>query len=183
MRSLVILALVVPISLTASARREDARPPAAGERPQVVVVEAPARRTTAPASLRARPHLPGPLPAEVVGVVDGDTVEVRVTVWLGQEVTTRLRLRGIDAPELASDCAEERHLARAARDRLSELIDGEVLRVADIGLDKYGGRVVGRLLFASGEDVGAILAQEGFALTYDGGRREGWCGPRVTAGR
>lgn len=133
--------------------------------------------------MRGRPHLAGPFPAEVTDVVDGDTVEVRVTIWLGQEITTRLRLRGIDAPELGTDCAEEYRLARAARERLMELIEGEPMRVADVGLDKYGGRVVGRLIFAGGEDVGAILAQEGYARLYEGGRRESWCEPVLSARR
>jgi endonuclease YncB( thermonuclease family) len=39
-------------------------------------------------------------PAEVVRVIDGDTFEARVRIWPGMDVTTRVRLRGIDAPEL-----------------------------------------------------------------------------------
>jgi endonuclease YncB( thermonuclease family) len=38
--------------------------------------------------------------AEVVHVIDGDTFAARVTIWPGVEVKTRVRLRGIDAPEL-----------------------------------------------------------------------------------
>ena len=41
-----------------------------------------------------RMRLPGPFPAEVLGVIDGDTFEARVTIWLGHEVTTRVRLLG-----------------------------------------------------------------------------------------
>lgn len=41
-------------------------------------------------------------PAEVVQVIDGDTFEARVHLWPGLNVTTRVRLRGIDAPELES---------------------------------------------------------------------------------
>ena len=98
-------------------------------------------------------------------------------------ITTRLRLRGIDAPEIGSDCGEGRTLAQASRARRAELIDGEAGRIADVGQDKYGGRVVGRLIFATGEDVGAVLASEGLVLAYDGGRREGWCGPKISARR
>ena len=186
MRQILALALLVVLPLAASSRmavgpvvpgpavRQASTPP------PIVTAE---RHGTGRAQTRGRHHLPGPFPAEITDVVDGDTVEVRVTVWLGQEITTRLRLRGIDAPELASACPDEYRLAREARERLAELVAGEPIRVADVGLDKYGGRVVGRLLFASGEDVGQILAQEGYARLYDGGRRDSWCEPVLSARR
>jgi endonuclease YncB( thermonuclease family) len=46
-------------------------------------------------------------PARVVRVIDGDTFEARVRVRPGLEVTTRVRLRRIDAPELHARCASE----------------------------------------------------------------------------
>jgi hypothetical protein len=49
----------------------------------------------------SRPDLPGPIPAELVRVIDGDTIEVRARIWLDLDLTTRVRLAGIDAPELA----------------------------------------------------------------------------------
>src|ERR1700680_2374477 len=42
--------------------------------------------------------------AEVVHVIDGDTFEARVAVWPGIEIKTKVRLRGIDAPELHARC-------------------------------------------------------------------------------
>jgi hypothetical protein len=38
--------------------------------------------------------------ADVLRVIDGDTFEARVRIWSGFEITTRVRLRAIDAPEL-----------------------------------------------------------------------------------
>src|SRR5690348_9640474 len=57
-------------------------------------------------------------PAEVLRVIDGDTFEARINLWPGLEVTTRVRLRGIDAPELRAHCDDERIKAEAARDAL-----------------------------------------------------------------
>jgi endonuclease YncB( thermonuclease family) len=37
-------------------------------------------------------------PAEVLRVLDGDTFEARVRLWPGLDVTTKVRLRGVDAP-------------------------------------------------------------------------------------
>ena len=56
--------------------------------------------------------------AEVLRVNDGDTFEARVHVWPGMQVTTKVRLRGIDAAEFSARCAEEYRLATAARDAL-----------------------------------------------------------------
>ena len=38
-------------------------------------------------------------PVDVVRTIDGDTFEARVHLWPGLDMTTRVRLRGIDAPE------------------------------------------------------------------------------------
>ncbi len=48
----------------------------------------------------------GSLPAEVLRVNDGDTFEARVHVWPGMQVTTKVRLRGIDAAESNARCQE-----------------------------------------------------------------------------
>jgi hypothetical protein len=58
--------------------------------------------------------------AEVVHVIDGDTFEARVAVWPGIEIKTRVRLRGIDAPELHARCDHEWVRAQAARGRAGE---------------------------------------------------------------
>jgi hypothetical protein len=48
--------------------------------------------------------LNGPVNAELLRVIDGDTIEVRARIWLGLDLTTRVRLSGIDAPELDGAC-------------------------------------------------------------------------------
>ena len=58
--------------------------------------------------------LAGPYTATVERVIDGDTLAVRVPVWIGQELTVLVRVRGIDAPERKSRCATERRLAKRA---------------------------------------------------------------------
>jgi endonuclease YncB( thermonuclease family) len=116
--------------------------------------------------------------AIVTRVIDGDTVEARVPIWLGQEIITKVRLRGIDAPEMAGACGAERSLAEAARDRLASLIAGGPVTLAEIGPDKYSGRVVARLMTGAPEhllDAGALLVSEGLVRRYSGKRREGWC--------
>jgi endonuclease YncB( thermonuclease family) len=114
-------------------------------------------------------------PAEVVRVLDGDTFEARVHVWPGIDVTTKVRLRGIDAPELRARCADERSKAEAAREALRAMLaEGEVA-VTHVGLDKYGGRVLADAVTRRTPDVGTAMLVNGHARPYAGGRREPWC--------
>jgi endonuclease YncB( thermonuclease family) len=136
----------------------------------------------APASLTKVPDTPPILgagyPADVIRVLDGDTFEARVRVWPGLDITTKVRLRGVDAPELRARCAEERIKAEAARDALAGLLGRGEVGVRQVSLDKYGGRVVAD---ASARDTASIadaLLAGGHVRRYAGGRREGWCGSR-----
>lgn len=132
------------------------------------------------AGVDAKDALPGPVGARVLRVLDGDTLEVRARIWLGQEVQTQVRLSGVDAPELRGGCRFERDLARRARAHLvARLIsaDGKPahVRLYDIGIGKYGGRVVARVVTAGGEDLGDGLLAAGLARPYAGRSRHSWC--------
>lgn len=124
---------------------------------------------------RAGERLSGPFAATVERVIDGDSLAVRVNVWLGLEVSTIVRLRGIDAPELAGRCPEERRRAVAARDALAGLVAGGSVSLAAVETDKYGGRVVADVADGSGRPLGPALVDAGLARPYDGGHRAGWC--------
>jgi endonuclease YncB( thermonuclease family) len=114
--------------------------------------------------------------AEVLKVNDGDTFEARVHVWPGLQVTTKVRLRGIDAAEFNARCAEEHRLATAARDTLQRLLAEGGVTIAQIGLDKYGGRVLATASTRTTPDISQALLKTGLVRRYEGGRRESWCG-------
>ena len=122
-------------------------------------------------------RLAGPIPAQVISVLDGDTVEVRARVWLGHEVRTRVRLDGIDAPELRGQCLRERRLAARARDFLtSRLLSGaQTVLLREVRHGKFAGRVLARLETAEGRDLGRDLVDAGLAVPYDGRTRPTWC--------
>lgn len=120
--------------------------------------------------------LRGGHPAEVLRVLDGDTFEAKVRIWPGMEVTTRVRLRGIDAPEMSARCDDERLKAVAARDALAKILSEGTVGVSRIGQDKYGGRVDADVSTSRTSDVSTALLDRGLARRYSGGRREGWCG-------
>ena len=55
----------------------------------------------------------GPARGQVERVIDGDTVKMRVAIWLDQEILVSVRLADVDAPELfRPKCEAERALAR-----------------------------------------------------------------------
>lgn len=114
-------------------------------------------------------------PAEVLRVIDGDTFEARVHVWPGLDITTKVRLRGIDAPELRARCPAERTKAEAARDALVAVLAEGAVGVSGVSLDKYGGRVVADARTRSVANVSAELLEHGYARAYRGGHRDGWC--------
>ena len=114
-------------------------------------------------------------PAEVLRVLDGDTFEARVHVWPGIDITTKVRLRSIDAAELRGRCQEERTKAEAAREALRALLaEGDVM-IVRVSLDKYGGRVLADAGTRTTPDIGAALLAQGLVRPYAGGRRESWC--------
>ena len=107
--------------------------------------------------------VPGPLPADLIRVIDGDTIEVRAHLWLGLELTTRVRLSDIDAPELDGGCPAERELAKAARAFLTGTLSPAVT-LRDVRQDKYGGRVVARVFDRNGRDLGRLLTEARLAI-------------------
>jgi micrococcal nuclease len=96
----------------------------------------------------------------VVGVSDGDTIKVRVA-----GVTERVRLIGIDTPELAGgEC-----YAQQAASRMQSLVQGRSVRlVADPtqdDRDRYG-RLLRHVLLADGRSVARLLIAGGYGREY-----------------
>ena len=119
--------------------------------------------------------LPGPIPAEVVEVIDGDTVAVRAHIWPGQYVETRVRLAGVDTPETRRpDCEAERAAGREA-DAFTRawLSDVTVVHLRGVELGSFAGRVIARLERTDGADLGADLLAAGLAVRY--GEAGPWC--------
>lgn len=113
--------------------------------------------------------------AEVLRVIDGDTFEARVHLWPGLNITTRVRLRGIDAPEFKARCLDERTKAAEAREALQSILDQGEVTIARVMLDKFGGRVLADASTNATPDIAASLLAAGHARRYSGARREAWC--------
>lgn len=81
----------------------------------------------------------------------------------------RIRLEGIDAPELAQSCTRDGGdwpCGRLSRDALARLVDGRVVSCEGRGHDHYG-RLLARCT-AGGVDLNRAMVEEGWALAYGG---------------
>jgi len=125
--------------------------------------------------------IPGPVPAEILHIVDGDTVGVRAHTWPGQYVEIRVRLRGADAPEVRRvACEAERARGHEATEFTRAWLtapDGggfAPVMLTDIGPDSFWGRVVARMERAGdGADLSDDLIAAGLAVPFR--QRGPWC--------
>jgi endonuclease YncB( thermonuclease family) len=111
----------------------------------------------------------GPYRGVVDSVHDGDTVNVKLDVGFDLTVYTRVRILGINAPELST--AE----GKRARDYAQTLLaPGSDVMVISHGWDKYGGRIDGEVQFRTAGifvDFATTMLNAGQAKPYDGGPR------------
>lgn len=123
----------------------------------------------------SREVFPGPVEARVLRVLDGDTIHVVARIWLGQRLETKVRLAGVDTPELKGACADERKLAvRARKFLIDKLADGRAL-LRDVHFGRYAGRVVARVENSDEMDLSGALIRAGLGRPYKDGRRKSWC--------
>jgi len=117
----------------------------------------------------------GPVEAKVIRVIDGDTFEAELSLWVDLTKRTSVRVRGVDTPEIKGNCKAERDGAAAAKLRVSELLDGRIVSLTVIAPDKYAGRVDATVTLPDGQDLAKLLIAEKLARPYAGGKRRSWC--------
>lgn len=109
-------------------------------------------------------------------IFDGDTFAAMVKLENGVMVSVRVRILGIDAPEIHGDCDSEIQIALKARDKLEKLLpNGSSVELSDIKDDKYLGRIDANVTLSDGRNVGTIMLNEKLARKYTGGKRQKWC--------
>ncbi|OPZ00908.1 nuclease [Bradyrhizobium sacchari] len=113
-------------------------------------------------------------PVDVIRTIDGDTFLARVHQQGGRDLVARVRLRGIDAPEMKASCQEELNKAEAATDALRRLLGQGGVTLTNLGADKYG-RVLADVATRQTANVSAALLAGGYVRSYNGGHRDGWC--------
>ncbi len=118
-----------------------------------------------PAAGATRPEAPGGrLPAQVVRVVDGDTVHVRRA---GASADETVRYIGVDTPESVKPGTAVECFAKAASARNATLVAGQrvTLVVGTEPRDRYGRLLAYVFRDSDGRFVNAELLRGGFART------------------
>ena len=91
--------------------------------------------------------------AEVLRVIDGDSITVRV-----DQTSYRIRLAEIDAPEMDQAWGEE------SKSALQEKLENEEVAMEIIDVDRYS-RLVARV-FLNGRQINREMLEEGHAWVY-----------------
>lgn len=137
--------------------------------------------------LQGADRIAGPVAADVVEVIDGDTIAVRAHIWPGHFVETRVRLDGVDTPETRRpDCEAERAAGHEATAfTRAWLVAHPDIRLHNVRLGSFAGRVIAEMRApeqSGSEPVGlsdALLAAD-LAVPY--GEDGPWCHPAPVGG-
>jgi len=110
---------------------------------------------------------------KVVDVYDGDTVTIAALPFpckcVGEPVLFKVRLLGIDSPEMRGGSAKEKKAATEARDALHALIFGQIIRLHEVKFDKYG-RLLATLTIGD-LDINQWMLEKKLAVPYDGKKK------------
>jgi micrococcal nuclease len=133
--------------------------------------------------------------AELIKVVDGDTIDCYIDLGFNIKIKKRVRYMGIDTWESRTRDLAEKEKGLAAKARNKELLESGVFKLKSFGTGKFG-RVLGEV-FVSPDYVGEhivecignpdnkidlsvdgwvsvndILIEDGHAYDYDGGKKK-----------
>ena len=108
--------------------------------------------------------LAGPTHADVISgvakVTDGDTIKI---------ANERIRLHGIDAPELRQKCGTETgepyQCGISAAENLREAIGNQTVDCQFFERDRYG-RIIGTCFNATGKNIQSWMVESGWAVAY-----------------
>lgn len=112
--------------------------------------------------------------AEVIRVVDGDTLDASVDLGFDTWKKVRIRFQGFNAPESRTRNLEEKKRGLAAKDRVKEILEenGNKFILKSHGVGKYG-RCLGEIFVETlgGDSLQITLINEGHGVEYNGGKR------------
>ena len=118
---------------------------------------------------RALAYLPSFTRARVISVYDGDTVTIarkKSILWKSKVYSYKVRLNGIDCPELRGSSEEEKCYALKAKEVVQKLALNKNVRIDIHGYDKYG-RLLASVI-SENVDLSKHLLSLGLAVPYDG---------------
>ena len=107
---------------------------------------------------------------------DGDTIRFDLPGYpsiAGDDI--RVRVNGIDTPEIKGNCEKEKYDAQQAKEMVADILkDAEQITLKNMKRGKYF-RIAADVI-VDGENLADMLVEAGVAVRYDGGRKNHkWC--------
>jgi endonuclease YncB( thermonuclease family) len=107
---------------------------------------------------------------------DGDTIRFNLPGYppiAGKDI--RVRVNGIDTPEIKGKCKKEKYEAQQARDMVADILKGaEKINLKNMKRGKYF-RIAADVI-VDGENLADVLIEAGMAIKYNGGKKtHKWC--------
>jgi len=103
--------------------------------------------------------------AQVLRVIDGDTFEALVDLGFGISQKFKVRLDGIDTPEITT------HAGKKIREFVRQLIEGKQVILIESGTEKFG-RALAKVELADGRDLTKFLIEQDVGIEYHGGKKK-----------
>lgn len=97
---------------------------------------------------------------QVLRIVDGDTFEAKISIWPNQDVTTFVRVLGVDTPEVRGPHAV---VGILAKDFTRQWISEPGISIHGCKFDSFG-RLLGRVCRVGGECLDDVLVREGHGV-------------------
>ena len=126
-------------------------------------------------STQAKTQYGTALVSKVISVYDGDTFRVNIDSLppiVGKNI--RIRVNGVDTPEIRGKCQYEKNLALKARDFVrNKLANAKEIKLTNLQRGKYF-RVVANVV-VDGVSLEQELLDNKLAYEYSGGKKLSWC--------
>lgn len=122
----------------------------------------------------------GPYKAAYVKNYDGDTMTMQVATWHNQVTLAKLRLYGVDTPEIKGGCAESKLLAKSAKKFTMEALKkAKTIKILVVAVDNFG-RYVSRVVIDDDKELSMMLLDAGLARPYKNLKKKpNWCKPKA----
>jgi endonuclease YncB( thermonuclease family) len=116
--------------------------------------------------------------SDINSVYDGDTITIKcLSGFKCKKNTIKIRIKGIDTPEIKGKCRKETLLARKAKQFTVAFVktSGEIkLSYDEYDMyDRYGRLLA--YLSVDGRDLSRSLIENNLGRQYHGGKRLDWC--------
>ena len=107
---------------------------------------------------------------------DGDTIRFNLPGYppiAGKGI--RVRVNGIDTPEIKGKCEKEKYNAQQAKQMVTDILnEAEQINLKNMERGKYF-RIAADVI-VDGENLADMLVEAGMAIRYDGGKKnKNWC--------